>query len=310
MIGCGGNDDPTITGQAAIDDQIIADFLATNTITATRDDSGIYYEIITENPTGNIQQVSGSILTTYYNAEVLEGEVIEIISATAGNDPAKMKQGVGAIFPEGLDIGLALMREGETYRFYLPSTLAYKDFSFSNIIPTNAIVVIEVELINIQNESDQLIEENTLINSYIATNDLNNTTTNPINPVVNLTSGEYFKRISIGEPENILVLGDNVSIRYTGEFLDGSRFDATTGNEIFTYSFNTGVVISGLDNGIAQMERGERALIIMPSSAAYKESAMYIPTYLGAEFVEERIIPTYASKVPPFKVLVFDVSLL
>ncbi len=303
MLSCGGNDEPS---QAAIEEQIIKTHIESDSITAIRHDSGVYYEIITENPTGNIQQTSGSILSIYYHARILGGATIEQISLAAPDAPAKMKQGVGAIYPVGLDTVLPLMKEGETFKFFIPSELAYGDFSLSTLIPPHSIIEIEVELVLIQDEAALFIEEVALINNYITTNDLNNLVDNPLDSVKQIVSGEFYKRTRDDDPGNVALPNGLITINYTASFLDGNEFDAGT----LEYLFNTGVVIQGLDNGIAQMERGEHALIFIPSSNAYKESAMYIPTSLGAEFVTDEIIPLYATKVSPFQVLIFDVSLL
>lgn len=308
MVNCGGSNMPDLN-QTNFDNQVIMDYLSTNSITAIKHNSGLYYEMISENPSGKSQQIYGNILSIYYHIKVLESNDIEIISASAGDSPTKMKQGVGAIYPTGLDIGLALMKEGETFKFYIPSKLAYDKLSFSSVIPANAIIEIEVELVKIQNEVTILAEENTLINDYITANALNDIVANPLNRVKKLATGEYYKKIIAGTMNNVPVKGETISIQYTGVFLNNVQFDATGGTS-FSYTFGTDILIQGFNNGIAQMEKGERALLIIPSQLAYKESIMFIPSFLGVEFAKQQIIPTYAIHIAPYKVLVFDVTLL
>lgn len=310
LVSCSSDPGPDEVDQTAIDEQLIQDFINDNGIVATRHDSGIYYFPLVENPTGNTQQIFGSILSIYYKVNVLNGDTISFVQAIDGLDPVKLKQGVDAVYPVGLDIGLALMRQGETYKFIVPSSLAFGDFSFSTLIPANAILEFEVELVNIENETDQLNNEITLINNYIVDKQLNDTVTNPLNTVITLPSGVFYKRVRAGIDGDTLISGDNISITYAGTLLDDSPFDATSGSDVFNYTFGTGLVISGLDIGLSAMEHGERALLIIPSILAYRESVRIIPDYLGQDFVDRDIIPQYATKVPPYEVLVFDTTLL
>lgn len=311
MASCGGDDpEPSGPDQNAIDEQLIQDFLTQNSITATRGDSGVYYYPLVENPTGNTQQISGNVLSIYYTVNVLNGQTIDQVQASTGANPVKLKQGVNAVYPVGLDIGLAVMREGETYKFLVPSSLGYGDFTFSTLIPANAVLEFEVELVSIENEAQQLASEVSMINSYIATNQLNDTVQNPLDSVKALTSGIFYKRISAGAQNEFVQPGQTARITYTGTFLDDTPFHATTGNQTFDYPFAQGVVIQGLDSGVAVMERGERALLIIPSLLAYRESVRVIPGFLAQDFVDRDIIPQYATRVPPYRVLVFDTSLL
>ena len=71
LSACGGGNDPApIVDQDGIDKALIESYLLENTITATEDESGIFYYPVVENPSGDIQQVSGSILSIYYSAKV------------------------------------------------------------------------------------------------------------------------------------------------------------------------------------------------------------------------------------------------
>lgn len=310
LSSCGSDSsvDP-IGEQSAIDDQLIQDFLAETSITATKDDSGIYYYPIIENPSGETQQINGDILSIYYTVNVLNGQTLDEVLVADG-DPVKLKQGVNAIVPIGLDVGLAFMRQGETYKFVIPSAMAFGTFSFSTLIPANSILEFEVELVNIENENIQLANEVALINDYIAANELNDIVLNPLDAVESLPSGVFYKRIRVGIEDESPLPGQSVALTYAGTFLDGTPFDAIGNGEPFQFVLASGVVIQGLDFGVAAMERGERSLLIMPSILAYGESVRVIPGYLAQDFVDLEIIPQYATRVSPYQTLVFDTSIL
>lgn len=311
LSACGGGNDPVpIVDQDGIDKALIEEYLSENTITATEDESGIFYYPVVENPTGDLQQVNGSILSIYYSAKVLNGQVIDEILLSQNEEPYKLKQGVNSIVPVGLDIGLAYMKEGETYTFLIPSKLAYGELTFSTLIPANSVIEIEVELVSIENEQDQQDYETTLMDAYVADKELNDSIKNPLNKVEILTSGIYYKRISKGNEDQVAFKGELISTTYTASFLDDMVFDRITGNDTFDFNFDTNIVMDGLDLGIAEMEKGERAILIIPSAHAYQQSVGVVPSYLSDELVELRVIPEYASKVMPYKVLVFDITLL
>ena len=93
---------------------------------------------------------------------------------------------------------------------------------------------------------------------------LNNLTANPVDSVEVLSSDLHYKRTAEGTDGDNPSNGTLVGITYTATFLDDSQFDATTGNDVFEFSLGAGEVLEGLDDGVAQMERGEQAMLIMP----------------------------------------------
>lgn len=309
LAGC-SDDDASSSGLLASDQEKIETYLAENDLTATKDDSGIYYTVVTENPTGDTQS-NGKILSIFYSAKVMGGSGYDARVKNT-HDSLLLKQGVNAIYPIGLDLGLAKMKVGETYIFYIPSSLGYGDYSFSSLIPSNAILEIEVALVAIQNESDVLAVQLDAINDYIAAEDLNNTTAHPLDPVEYSSSDQiYYKRQKAGTANATVNTNETIQINYVGRDLDGNEFDRRTGANIFDYAFGTGEVVAGLDAGIAQMEKGETALIILPSHKAYGESVgMVVPQADKQEFVEREIIPQYATKVMPYQIVTFEVNLL
>jgi FKBP-type peptidyl-prolyl cis-trans isomerase len=312
LISCGGDSEvvPSTETQVAIDKELIQTYLSENAITAAEDESGIYYYPLIENATGNSQQVSGSILSIYYSVEVLNGQIVDEVLASQNELPYKLKHGVNSIVPVGLDLGLAYMQEGETFVFLIPSALAYVDLSFSTLIPANSVIKIQVELVKIENEQDQSTIDAVLIADYILAKELNDLVKNPLDNVILLASGVYYKRISEGAIGEMVFPGQTISTIYTGSFLNDIVFDRISGNETFDYVFNSNIVVDGMDLGIAEMEKGERAIIIIPSAKGYAQSVGVVPSILKDKLVDLEIIPEYSAKVDPYQVLVFDIRLL
>ncbi|MCC2547533.1 FKBP-type peptidyl-prolyl cis-trans isomerase [Hymenobacter sp. BT175] len=88
--------------------------------------------------------------------------------------------------------------------------------------------------------------------------------------------------------------GQTVSVLYTGMLLDGTVFDATSrrGNTPFDFTLGVGQVIQGWDLGIAQLNKGSKAILLIPSRLGYG------PKGAGG------------GSIPPNAVLRFDVELV
>ena len=274
---------------------------------ATIDTSGIYYYPITENPTGKSQS-SGSVLSFFYSMTLLDGTIIDQYDSLDA-DTLIVKQGVSAIYPVGFDYSLGYLKEGEKWAFILPSRLAYGDFSYSTLIPENAIIKLEIELLQIQNEEDILNNELDLIYDYMVDNELDDTVKNPLNRPEILPNGMIYKRLSYGgsaRPAN----DSTITVTYEGRFLDDAIFDRVQNPDYFEFVYGQSKTIPGFEIGIGRMAVQERALLIMPSYLAYKESAQVIPPFLTQNMVDMEIIPTYAAKVGPYKSLIFEIQLI
>lgn len=96
-----------------------------------------------------------------------------------------------------------------------------------------------------------------------------------------------FEKGSGAQPET----GQVVSVHYTGWLEDGTEFDSSIGGTPFQFAIGQGQVISGWDEGLALLQVGGKARLIIPSELAYGDS--------GA-----------GGLIPPGATLIFDVELL
>lgn len=274
------------------DDKVIVEYLSDNNIDYV-ESSGVYQYSVVANPTGNN---SGNVFSIYYTLKDLTSGSIIDSHLVGDGDPILLLHNSSSVFPVGLDLGLTGAREGETIGIIVPGKLGYENYP-SSAISEDAILHFEVEVISRESVADIVTAEDIAINDYI--------TNKGLSPATSLGGGIYYKEMSLGNGI-VPTIGDSLTIDYSGTFLDDNGFDALAG---FKYKYGVGDVINGLDVGIAQMEQIERALIMIPSEKAYGGSVRVIPEAAIDDLIDQFVIPAYAAKVPPFKVLIFDVTL-
>ena len=306
------NDDQPMPDLGSVQDTTIVDFLDSVGITGfTRDTTGIYSFPITLNPAG--QNAAGRVLSIYYVLSIMGGDTIQFKDETIG-DPARLLQGASAVYPVGLDLGLELMNEGEEYGFILPPDLAYDSLSFSTLIPSGSFIQFSVRLVDVQTEAAILEEELLVIENYIEEAFLDSLELNPLDSseFIGSTNQILYKRLEAGIPNQLPRIAESIEINYQGRFIDSTVFDIRYENLPFQYPFDTQTVIPGIDLGVGEMEFGETALLIIPSSFAYRESAAIFPDFddFKSILVENFVIPDYVERVNPYQTLVFEITLL
>jgi len=104
--------------------------------------SGLQYEVLTEG-TGK-KPTSEDTVRVHYTGTLLNGVTFD--SSVARNEPAEF--GVGQVIP-GWTEALQLMNVGSKYKLYIPAKIAYGERGAGQSIPPNAMLVFEVELLDI-----------------------------------------------------------------------------------------------------------------------------------------------------------------
>jgi FKBP-type peptidyl-prolyl cis-trans isomerase len=104
--------------------------------------SGLQYEIISEG--GGPKPQSTDTVSVHYEGTLLNGDVFD--SSYARNEPTEFA--LDEVIP-GWTEGIQLMSVGGSYRFFIPSGLAYGEQGSGNIIPSNSTLIFRVELLEI-----------------------------------------------------------------------------------------------------------------------------------------------------------------
>lgn len=106
----------------------------------------------------------------------------------------------------------------------------------------------------------QLKKDDALLQDYIKKNGLS---------VQKTPSGIYYQVLKPGAGANPKV-GQTVSVNYNGTLLSGKLFDSSDkAGKPIDFPIGQGAVIPGWDEGIALLNKGSKAILLIPSSLAY-----------------------------------------
>ncbi len=96
--------------------------------------------------TTNLQSPKvGQTVTVHYSGYLTNGKMFD--SSIRRDDPIKFEVGQHKVIP-GWDEALLKMKKGEKYRLIIPANLAYGEKGAGNVIPPNATLIFDINLIN------------------------------------------------------------------------------------------------------------------------------------------------------------------
>ncbi len=249
-----------IPDYAAADAATLQKYVADNAITnAQKQASGLYFIPVTTNTSAPLA-TAGKVVSILYTAKLLNGTVFDATSQR-DNTPLSFTYGTDRVLA-GIEEGLSMMHLGDKAILLIPSGLAYGSNSSTNV-PANSIIRFEIELTDIN--SSYAVPDDNLITRYL--------TKNNITTAQKQASGLYFVPTTVNTAGTPVAAGNTVSVLYTGKFLNGTVFDATSQRNNTPFSFVVGAtpknVIAGFDEGVSLMRKGEKATLLIPSALAY-----------------------------------------
>ncbi|GEP90226.1 FKBP-type peptidyl-prolyl cis-trans isomerase [Chitinophaga terrae (ex Kim and Jung 2007)] len=118
-------------------------YLRQHNDSAIRDISGIYYRIL-EPGDGEHFCKPTSIPSIIYTSKLLNGQIVGSSFAPTDFDRRELKNHI-----PGWQIGLYKISKGGKIRLYIPPELAYGNVGVAGVIPPNAILISEIELVKI-----------------------------------------------------------------------------------------------------------------------------------------------------------------
>jgi len=228
--------------------------------------SGLQYVVVEEG--AGEQAVPGDIVQVHYTGRLEDG--VQFDSSHDRGAPFTFKLGAGRVIP-GWDEGIALMKVGGKSKLIIPPHLGYGEQGSGNVIPPNATLYFDVELVNILSPTPMKVNEA----DYVTTD-----------------SGLKYYDIQEGigvSPQP----GQQAVVHYTGWLEDDTRFDSSFDRgQPFVFPVGQGRVIQGWDEGVASMKVGGKRQLVVPPELGYGQE--------GAG----------GGVIPPNAVLIFEVELL
>jgi FKBP-type peptidyl-prolyl cis-trans isomerase len=276
------------------EEEALKKYLDEKKITVTPAASGLYF---LETVQGKGMKIdSGCWVKAHFKVSLIDGK--QVFSSYDRGEPMQFECGKRFDTP-GFEEGIAKMLKGGKATLIVPSKIAFGEMGRGAMVPPYSTIIYELEVIDVQSKADhdkqqaedkkkeQLKietskqQEGTLMKKYLKDH---NITTKPT------ASGLIFIEKIKGTGAKA-ASGKKVKVHYTGTLLDGTKFDSSRDrNEPFEFTLGQGQVIKGWDEGIALMNVGGKATLIIPANIAYGERN--------------------TGSIPPYSTLVFDVELI
>lgn len=128
--------------EAAAAKEVELDKLATG---FSKTESGLRYQIIQKGEGKSAEK--GKTVSVHYKGQLADGTVFD--SSYKRNKPLDFTVGVGQVIP-GWDEGIGLLQVGDKARLVIPSDLGYGSRGAGGVIPPDATLVFDVELMDVK----------------------------------------------------------------------------------------------------------------------------------------------------------------
>lgn len=239
--------------------------------------SGLEYKIVKDAP-GTKKAAVGSIITMHIRTVVNDSSLFD--SYKMNNNEPVPAQVQAPSFNGDIMEGLALLTAGDSAHFRTLADSVFRNGQMPPFVKSGDKVNFYVKMETVktaeehQKEQDEAASkqnsvDDKIVQEYIKSKGLKTQKT---------ASGMHYIITKKGTGENAKA-GQSVTMNYTGMLTDGTLFDSNVDPKFghvqpFTFNLGSGQVIRGWDEGVALLNKGAKATLIIPSSMAYGNRSM------------------------------------
>jgi len=244
--------------------------------------SGLQYRIVTEGD--GATPTAESFVTVHYAGRLIDGT--EFDSSYKRGEPATFPAG-GLI--KGWTEALLLMQVGDKWELTIPADIAYGPRGAGGVIPPNATLVFDIELLGIKTEADMMAEQQAMMAEFKTAQTAFLEENAKKDGITTTDSGLQYRVITEGTGKSPSATS-KVTVHYAGTLIGGEEFDSSykRGEPI---DFGLNQVIEGWTEGVQLMKEGGKYEFFIPYSLGYGERGS-------------------GRNIPPFATLIFTVELI
>jgi FKBP-type peptidyl-prolyl cis-trans isomerase len=250
-------------------------------------ENGLKYKFYEKNPDGRVP-VKGDIIEVSMSYQTPD---TVLFNSAEMPQPLKMRLDE-PVFKGDLYEGIYLMHEGDSATFACNTDSVFIKLFRQKVTPAQfdsvENIMFNIKLISVKSQEEDAAEieaaaelakgeEMEILDKYLEDNNITEEPTE---------SGLIFISTEKGNGKKAQK-GETVIVHYTGYLLDGTKFDSSVDRgQPFEFPLGAGRVIPGWDEGIAMLNVGGKATLIIPSSIAYgpRGAGGMIPAYATLKF--------------------------
>ena len=244
-------------------------------------ESGLQYRIVSEG--AGATPTADDFVTVHYAGRLIGGT--EFDSSYKRGEPATFPAG-GLI--KGWTEALLLMQVGDKWELTIPADIAYGERGAGGVIPPNATLVFDIELLGIKSEADLAAERDAAMAGFKNEQSAFLEENTKKAGITTTASGLQYRVITEGTGKSPTATSQ-VTVHYAGTLISGDEFDSSykRGEPI---SFGLDQVIKGWTQGVQLMKEGGKYEFFIPYNLGYGErGSRNIPPYATLVFTVELI---------------------
>jgi FKBP-type peptidyl-prolyl cis-trans isomerase 2 len=283
------------------DDRLLKEYLQRNNLTPIETQLGYFYSKDSENPTG-AQITNGDIVGAYYEIRTIDGQLIE--SYLDESKPARLYRHLeGGLIPRAINFASGLAKTGESFTLYIPSYLAYQDYSYQQLILPNSNLVVKVKYVAKFSETELQAYEDGQIQSYL--------TANALTGYEKSEEGIHIKTLSEGASEGTASIDGSIvriefKISYMGSETAILESTPSTPTQI---TVGTSSNLKFLNLTLKGVKKDAEYEMLVPSHLGFGQSPQVFPFVIRRDLFDKGFVTQVVRPYEPiyFKVKVVEI---